>query len=166
MSAIVDCLSNECGECDLRNHEFYMQLALDLAVEASNDGETPVGCVIVNGAGVVIGKGRNRREKNKTATAHAEIEAMDEACKAIGDWRLSGCSLYVTLEPCPMCAGAIIMSRLDKLYYGARDEITGSCGSVLNLFMENFGHKVEVTGGILAEQSAKLLSDFFKKLRA
>jgi len=142
-----------------------MQLALDLAEEAASDGETPVGCVVVNDDGVVIGRGRNRREKNRTATAHAEIEAMDAACRVIGDWRLSGCSLYVTLEPCPMCAGAIIMSRLDKLYYGARDEITGSCGSVLNLFMENFGHKVEVTGGIFAGRSAELLSDFFKNLR-
>jgi len=142
-----------------------MQLALDLAEEAASDGETPVGCVVVNDVGVVVGRGRNRREKSRTATAHAEIEAMDEACRAIGDWRLSGCSLYVTLEPCPMCAGAIIMSRLDKLYYGARDEVTGSCGSVLNLFMENFGHKVGVTGGILAGRSAKLLSDFFRDLR-
>ena len=149
----------------LKSHEYYMQLAFDLAQEAANDRETPVGCVVVNDSGTVIGRGQNRREKSKTATAHAEIEAINEACKMIGDWRLSGCSLYVTLEPCPMCAGAIIMSRIDKLYYASRDDITGSCGSVINLFMEKYGHSTEVTGGILAEQCSEILSGFFKKLR-
>lgn len=149
----------------MKNHEYYMQLALDLAEKAGADGETPVGCVIVDERGDVIGQGRNRREKGKTSTAHAEIEAINDACKTLGDWRLSDCTLYVTLEPCPMCAGAIIMSRIDKLYYGAKDELTGSCGSVINLFMENYGHKVQVTGDILSKQSSQMLSEFFKKLR-
>ena len=147
------------------SHEYYMQLALELAQEAGADGEAPVGCVIVDAAGVVVGRGRNRREKEKSATAHAEIETINEACKTIGDWRLNGCSLYVTLEPCPMCAGAIIMSRIDKVFYGARDELTGSCGSVINLFMEPYGHSTQITGGLLADECAELLTGFFKKLR-
>ena len=147
------------------NHEKYMSMALELAVEAKNDGEAPVGCIIVSSDGIVVGRGRNRREKKHSAIAHAEIEAIEDACKTLGDWRLNGCSLYVTLEPCPMCAGAIIMSRIDKLYYGATDDISGSCGSVINLFMEPYGHSTQVTGGILAKESATLLTDFFKKLR-
>jgi len=147
------------------NHEFYMNLALDLAQEAAKDGEAPVGCVIIDANGAVIGRGRNRREKEKSALAHAEIEAIGEACKAIGDWRLDECSLYVTLEPCPMCAGAIIMSRIHKVFYGARDELTGSCGSVINLFMESYGQRTQVTGGILADESAELLTEFFRKVR-
>jgi tRNA(adenine34) deaminase len=97
--------------------------------------------------------------------AHAEIEAITAACRVIGDWRLGGCSIYVTLEPCPMCAGAIIMSRIDKLFYGARDELTGSCGSVLNLFMEPYGHNTQITGGILESECSALLTGFFRKLR-
>ena len=149
----------------MQNHEYNMHLALDLARDASENAETPVGCVIIDSSGVVIGKGRNRREEEKSATAHAEIEAIEDACKTLGDWRLTGCSLYVTLEPCPMCAGAIIMSRIDKLFYGARDELTGSCGSVINLFMEPFGQSTQVTGGILAEECSDLLTEFFKNLR-
>ena len=149
----------------MSNHEFYMSVALDLAKEAAALGETPVGCVVVDAAGLIIGRGRNRREEKKSVTAHAELEAMNDACKAIGDWRLTGCSLYVTLEPCPMCAGAIIMSRIDNLYYGTRDELTGSCGSVINLFMESYGQSTHVTGGILADESSTLLSVFFDNLR-
>jgi len=143
-----------------------MEIALELAREAGDDGEAPVGCVITDAGGAVIGRGRNRREKENTATSHAEIEAINDACKALGDWRLSGCSLYVTLEPCPMCAGAVIMSRIDKLFYGARDAVTGSCGSVINLFMEPYGHAAQVTGGILADDCSALLTKFFEKLRA
>ncbi|MCL2628465.1 MAG: nucleoside deaminase [Oscillospiraceae bacterium] len=150
----------------MKTHEDYMLDALCLAKEAGDDLEAPVGCVIVNASGDIIGRGRNRREKQKSATAHAEIEAIENACKALDDWRLSGCSLYVTLEPCPMCAGAIIMSRIDKVFYGARDEITGSCGSVINLFMEEYGQKTKVTGGILEAESALLLSVFFENLRS
>jgi len=146
-------------------NEHYMQMALELAQEAGEDGEAPVGCVIVSADGIVIGRGRNRREKEKSAVAHAEIEAIADACKSQGDWRLSGCSLYVTLEPCPMCAGGIIMSRIDKVFYGARDELTGSCGSVINLFMEQYGQSTQVVGGILAEESSALLSEFFTRLR-
>jgi tRNA(adenine34) deaminase len=147
------------------NHENCMRMALTLAREAGEDGEAPVGCIIVNADGVVIGRGRNRREKSKNATAHAELEAISDACNSLGDWRLNGCSLYVTLEPCPMCAGAIIMSRIEKVYYGTRDELTGSCGSILNLFMEPYGHSTQVTGGILADECSALLTEFFKKLR-
>ena len=149
----------------MNNHEHYMSIAMELAATARDDGEAPVGCVVVDSDGIVVGRGRNRRERDKNATAHAEIEAIAEACKTIGDWRLSGCSLYVTLEPCPMCAGAIIMYRISKVFFGAPDEITGSCGSVINLFMEPYGHATQVTGGILAKESATLLSEFFKKLR-
>ena len=149
----------------MKSHEYYMRLALDLAQEAFEDREAPVGCVIVDASGVVTGQGRNRREREKSAAAHAEIEAIMNACQSLGDWRLTGCSMYVTLEPCPMCAGAVIMSRINKLIYGARDELTGSCGSVINLFMEPYGHPVQVTGGILADESGNLMTRFFKNLR-
>lgn len=149
----------------MRDNETCMSLALELAREAAEDGESPVGCVIVDARGGIIGRGRNRREKEKLATSHAELEAIADACKTLGDWRLDGCSLYVTLEPCPMCAGAIIMSRLDKVFYGAKDELTGSCGSVINLFMERYGQKTQVTGGILADECAAMMKDFFKQLR-
>jgi len=149
----------------VRDHERYMSMALGLAREAGEDGEAPVGCLVVGADGAIIGRGRNRREKERDATAHAEIEAISCACKALGDWRLAGCSVYVTLEPCPMCAGAIIMSRVAKVFYGARDELTGSCGSVINLFMEQYGHSVQVTGGLLAEESSALLAGFFGELR-
>jgi tRNA(adenine34) deaminase len=147
------------------NHERHMQFALKLAQEAGERGETPVGCVIADADGVIIGCGCNRREKEKSAVAHAELEAIDSACKALGDWRLSGCSLYVTLEPCPMCAGAIIMSRISKVFYGARDGATGSCGSVINLFMEPYGNTTQITGGILESECSGLLTGFFKVLR-
>ena len=146
-------------------HEHYMRLALSLAHEAAEDGEAPVGCVVVDAAGLVVGRGRNRRELLKSATAHAELEAIDDACKTINDWRLSGCSLYVTLEPCPMCAGAIMMARINKLFYGARDALTGSCGSIVNLFMEPYVHSTQITGGILAGECSALLTAFFGGLR-
>ncbi len=144
---------------------FYMSEALKLAHEAADEGEVPVGCVITDKNGNIIGRGRNRREKSCLATAHAEIEAIEEACRALGTWRLSDCSLYVTLEPCPMCAGAIINSRVKNLYYGAKDENTGSCGSVINLFLENYGHEPKIIGGILNEECTAVLTDFFKNLR-
>ena len=149
----------------MQDHEYYMRIALGLAREAGEDGEAPIGCVIVDSGGDVIGRGRNSREKEKSAIAHAEILAISDACKRTGDWRLSGCSMYVTLEPCPMCAGAVIMSRIEKVFYGAREEQTGSCGSVMNLFMEPYGHGVQITGGILADECSALLSGFFSKLR-
>jgi len=142
-----------------------MKKAIVLAEEAATDGETPVGAVVVDSIGEIIGSGRNRREGQKSATAHAEIEAIEQACKFLGDWRLGDCTIYITLEPCPMCAGAILMSRLGKLFYGAKDELTGSCGSVLNLFMESYGAKTQVTGGILEEECGALLKVFFRHLR-
>ena len=150
---------------NINDDEYYMRLALTLAQEAGADGEAPVGCVVVDADGVVIGRGRNRRERVKSATAHAEIEAVNEACETLGDWRLAGCSLYVTLEPCPMCAGAIIMSRINRVYYGAKDELSGSCGSVINLFMESYGSTTQVVGGVLTDECAALLTEFFKGIR-
>jgi len=149
----------------MNDNDYYMSIALQLAQEAEADNEAPVGCVIVDPCGAVIGRGRNRREKTKSALAHAEIEAIEDACNILNDWRLSGCSMYVTLEPCPMCAGAVIMSRIDKLIYGARDEITGSCGSVINLFMESYGQSTKVIGGVSANECSALLTEFFKKIR-
>ena len=142
-----------------------MRIALELAREAGELGETPIGCVIVGADGAVAGRGCNRKEKEKNAAAHAELIAITDACKRLGDWRLSGCSMYVTLEPCPMCAGAVVMSRVDKVFFGAREPQTGSCGSVINLFMEPYGHNVQITGGILAGECSALLSEFFSRLR-
>ena len=145
-------------------HEYYMSQALELAREAADAGEVPVGCVIVRD-GAVIGRGRNRREEKQAVCSHAEMEAMAQANAALGSWRLDNCALYVTLEPCPMCAGAIINSRISKLFYAAREERTGSCGSVINLFMEPYGHEPQIVGGILEEESTNLLRGFFKSLR-
>lgn len=149
----------------MESHEYYMKKAIALAKEAANDGETPVGAVVVDSCGQIIGTGRNRREATGSATAHAEIEAIEQACKSLSDWRLGGCAIYVTLEPCPMCAGAIIMSRVSKLFYGSKDELTGSCGSIINLFMEPYNAKTQVTAGILNEECSTLLKKFFKTLR-
>lgn len=147
------------------DREKYMSLAMELAREAGDAGEVPVGCVVVDESGRVIGRGRNRREEGHDATAHAELEAIREACAATGDWRLSGCSIFVTLEPCPMCAGAIINSRIPTVVFAARDELTGSCGSVINLFEERYGHRPAVFGNVRAEESAGLLKGFFKSKR-
>ena len=146
-------------------YERWMRAALALADEAAAAGEVPVGCVIVRD-GVIVGRGRNRREEEKSALAHAEIAAIDEACRALGDWRLSDCSLYVTLEPCPMCAGAILNARLKRVCFGARDEKTGSCGSVLNLFEENYGYRPAVYGGILEAECLRRMQSFFQGLRS
>ncbi|MGI5976791.1 MAG: nucleoside deaminase [Candidatus Limivicinus sp.] len=145
--------------------EKYMALALELAEEAAAQGEVPVGCIICDSGGKVIGRGRNRREELSDSTAHAEIEAIREACAALGGWRLSGCTMYVTLEPCPMCCGAIIMSRISCLVFGARDAATGSCGSVIDLFSENYGHSPAVFPGVLKDECAAVLKDFFKSRR-
>ena len=145
--------------------ELYMKTALALAKNAAAEGEVPVGCVVVDDFGHIVGRGKNRREKSRCATAHAEMDAIEEACRNMGSWRLTSCSLYVTLEPCPMCAGAIINSRIKTVYYGAKDANTGSCGSVINLFCEPYGHEPKIVGGILEDECAKLLSDFFRKYR-
>ena len=144
--------------------ELYMQEALRLAQEAAQEGEVPVGCVIVDGERIV-GRGRNRREEIPSALAHAEVEAIAEACRNLGDWRLEDCALFVTLEPCPMCTGAIINARIGEVVYGAKEENTGSCGSVINLFEENYGHKPRVYGGVLKEECAAVMREFFENLR-
>jgi tRNA(adenine34) deaminase len=148
------------------DHEKHMRSALEQAEMAADEGEVPVGCVIIDAGGEIIGRGYNRREKERNALAHAELEAINEACGYLSDWRLGGCSLYVTLEPCPMCAGAIINARIPKVFYGAREELSGSCGSVINLFMERYGHSPQVVGGILEAECRTLMTDFFRKLRA
>ena len=148
----------------MTDHESYMRQALALAEEAAAAGEVPVGCVIVR-EGQVIGRGRNRREEKQAVSSHAEMEAMAEANAALGSWRLEDCSLYVTLEPCPMCAGAIINARIPRVYYGARDEAMGACGGVLNLYMEPFANTPALVGGILAEDCRRVLEDFFRTLR-
>ena len=146
------------------DHELYMRQALELACEAAAAGEVPVGCVIVHN-GQVVGRGRNRREEKQAVSSHAEMEAMAQANSALGSWRLEECTLYVTLEPCPMCAGAIINARIPKVFYGARDSVMGACGGVLNLFMERFPHRPALVGGILGEECREVLSEFFKSLR-
>ena len=144
--------------------EEYMRQALALAEEAAGHGDVPVGCVVVKD-GAVIGRGCNRREERGDAVAHAEVEAIRQACRAVGGWNLHDCALYVTLEPCPMCAGAIINARVGTVCYGARDEKAGACGSVLDLFAERFNHRPRVYGGVLKEACAALLQDFFHDLR-
>jgi len=148
----------------VEDHERYMGMALELAREAIADGDVPVGCVVVKD-GEVVGRGRNRREARGDATAHAEMEAIRDACAQVGSWRLHGCTLYVTLEPCPMCAGGIINARVDTVRYGARDGKAGCCGSVLDLFQERFNHRPRVYQGPLREECEKLLRDFFENLR-
>lgn len=146
-------------------HEHYMSLALELAREAYAHGEVPVGAIVVGPDGQILGRGRNRRQESGDATAHAEIEAIREACKALGDWRLEGCTLYVTLEPCPMCAGAIINARIPTLVFGAREALSGSCGSVIDLFYERYGHRPQVWAGVLEADCAALLREFFQAKR-
>lgn len=144
--------------------ENYMRRALTLAREAGDAGEVPVGCVIVRD-GKVVGEGRNRREELTSAASHAEMEAIAAANARLGSWRLEGCALYVTLEPCPMCAGAILNARVSKVFYGARDPAFGACGGVTNLFMEDFPNRPALVGGVLAEECREVLRAFFQKLR-
>lgn len=142
----------------------FMQEALALARLAFEDGEVPVGCVIVRG-GEIVGRGRNRREKNRNALCHAEVEAINDACTNLHGWRLWDCTLYVTLEPCPMCAGAIVGSRIPRVVYGASDSKCGACGSVCDLFSMNFNHHPETVSGVCEEEASALLSEFFRNLR-
>ena len=141
-----------------------MDEALALAAEAAAEGEVPVGCVIVRGS-QIVGRGRNRRETAKTALGHAEIEAIADACRNLGGWRLWDCTLYVTLEPCPMCAGAIINARIPRVVYGAVDRKAGSCGSVCDLFSMEYNHHPQVVSGVRQEECAALLQQFFQDLR-
>lgn len=141
-----------------------MNMALELAREAASQGEVPVGCVVVRGDSV-IGRGYNKREQRQNALLHAEILAINEACAALGSWRLGECELYVTLEPCPMCAGAIMNARVGTVVYGASDTVFGACGGVINLFEEAFGVKPRLYGGVLAEECEAVLKNFFRELR-
>ncbi len=142
----------------------YMLEALALAQEAAAEGEVPVGCVIVC-ADRIVGRGRNRRERDKNALAHAEVEAINDACRNLGGWRLWECTLYVTLEPCPMCAGAIINARIPRVVYGAADRKAGSCGSVCDLFSMEYNHHPQVEMGLMEPECAALLQEFFANLR-
>ena len=141
-----------------------MREALALAREAAENGEVPIGCVIVKD-GQIVGRGRNTREKGKNALGHAEISAINDACKHLGGWRIPNATLYVTLEPCPMCAGAIINARIDRVCFGAYDPKAGSCGSLTNLFELPYNHQPEVTAGVLEDECAQMLKEFFKALR-
>lgn len=148
------------------DREFYMALALALAEEAAAAGEVPVGCVVVGPDGTVIGRGRNLREETGDASAHAEMLAIREACRTLGDWRLEGCALYVTLEPCPMCAGAIVQARIPRVVIGCMNPKAGCAGSVLNLLsQEGFNHRCQVEKGVLGEGCSQMMKDFFRELR-
>ena len=146
--------------------EVYMKKALELAQIAAEQGEVPVGAIVVRkSTGEIVGRGFNRREYGRSPLTHAEIVAIDEASKRLGGWRLIDCELFVTLEPCPMCAGAMINSRVERVVFGAYDAKAGSCGSVIDLFELPYNHKPELVGGVLEKECADILSDFFKKLR-
>lgn len=142
----------------------FMERAMELARLSALEGEVPVGAVVVRD-NEIVGEGRNRRELGRNALYHAELEAIDSACKKLGGWRLWQCDLYVTLEPCPMCAGAIINARIKKVYFGAFDKKAGSFGSVADFNSISYNHKPEIIPGVMAEDCSKLLTDFFKKLR-
>ena len=142
----------------------FMRRALELAEQALNIGEVPVGAVIVRD-GVIVSEAYNKRESGKNALFHAEIIAIDEACKKLGGWRLHMCDLYVSLEPCPMCAGAIVNSRIKRVVYGAKDYRAGAFGSVMNFNMYPLNHKPEIVSGVYEQEAIKLLQQFFIDLR-
>lgn len=145
--------------------EKYMKMALRLARKALDLGEVPIGCVIVY-EGKVIGRGYNRRNTDKNTLSHAEITAINKASKKMGDWRLEGCTLYVTLEPCQMCAGAIVQARMGRVVIGSMNPKAGCAGSILNLLeLDQFNHQVQVERGVLQEECGGLLTEFFRKLR-
>lgn len=142
-----------------------MREALSLAARAAEIGEIPVGALVVNAKGEIISGAYNLRENKKSATAHAEILAIEQACSILGGWRLQGCTLYVTLEPCPMCAGALVNSRIDRVVFGAYDMQAGCCGSVVNFNAYPFNHAFEIEGGVLEQECRKILTEFFNKKR-
>ena len=147
------------------DHEMYMKEAYRLAKKAYRQEETPIGCVIVRDDRI-IGKGYNRRNKKKNSLAHAEIMAISQACKKVGDWRLEDCTMYVTLEPCPMCAGAIVQARMPRVVIGARNPKAGCAGSVINILdMDGFNHRVELVDGVMREECEQLMTGFFRELR-
>ena len=145
--------------------EEYMEKALELACKAAVHGEVPVGAIVVNGEGEVIGEGYNRREELQSPTAHAELIAIEQAAKRLGSRRLTDCTLYVTLEPCPMCAGAIMNAQLKRLVYGAFDEKNGACASVVTLFDEKFTHIPRVRSRVLEKRCGDVLTEFFSGIR-
>ena len=142
----------------------YMTRALDLARQAAAEGEVPVGCVIVRD-GRIVGEGRNRREGIRNALAHAEIEAIDQACRTLGGWRLIGCTLYVTLEPCPMCAGAIVNARIPRVVYGGKDIRFGAMGSLINVNSYPLNHHARVESGMMEAECVTILREFFRQRR-
>lgn len=149
------------------NHEYFMERALELARLAASEGEVPVGAVVVkNDTEEIVGEGRNLRESAKNALAHAELIAIDAACKRLGGWRLPNCSIYVTLEPCPMCCGAIINARIDNVIFGTSDFKSGSAESVQRMFELPYNYKPTLTSGVMREECSAVLSEFFVKLRA
>ena len=146
--------------------EIYMKKALELAQIAAEQGEVPVGAVVVKkSTGEIVGRGFNRREYGRSPLTHAEMVAIEQASRRLGGWRLIDCELFVTLEPCPMCAGAMINSRVERVVFGAYDAKAGSCGSVIDLFDLPYNHKPELRGGVLEKECADILSEFFRKLR-
>lgn len=151
-------------ENERERYENFMRLAIEHARIAYSIGEVPVGAVVTKGD-EIISTAFNRRETGRNALYHAELDAIDKACEILGGWRLWQCELYVTLEPCPMCTGAIINARIPKVIFGAYDKKAGSCGSLVNLFDFPYNHKAETIGGILEDECSQLLSDFFKELR-
>jgi len=145
--------------------ERFMRIAIDAAQIAEENGDVPIGAVIVY-KNQIIGKAYNQREQLKDPTAHAEIIALTQAAEALQTWRLNGCTMYVTLEPCPMCAGALVLSRMDRLVFGCDDPKAGACGSLYDIVRDGrLNHRLEVTTGVLAEQCSKLLQNFFRKKR-
>lgn len=149
----------------IKEHEQFMEQAFELALAAKSHGDVPVGAIVVHD-GKIIGRGENRRQMNKDPFAHAEIIAIKDAAKTLGSWNLSDCSLYVTLEPCPMCAGSVIVSRIKNVYFGAFDRELGCCGTLYNLPEdERMNHRANVFGGILENECSKMLSEFFKSIR-
>ena len=149
----------------IKDDLFYMKKALARAKEAAKHGEVPIGAVIVDANGEIVSTGRNMRESKKNALHHAEIIAIDRACKKLNAWRLTDCTLYVTMEPCPMCAGAIVNSRIKRVVYGRFDKKAGAYGSVFDLHEYPLNHKYEIIGGVMEKECAKILSDFFTELR-
>ena len=148
----------------MKNYTEFMEEALKLAYLSFDEQEVPVGAVVVKD-GKIIGKGRNKREQLNNALSHAEIEAINDACNHLNSWRLENCDLYVTLEPCPMCAGAIINARINKVIYGARDVKMGAVTSVISTFDLEFNHRPKVVGGIMEEECSQIITKFFKNLR-
>ena len=148
----------------MKDHTYYMEKALELAREAFKLGEVPVGAVVVRD-GEIIGEGYNLREREGSVIAHAEVIAIEQACKRLGTWRLSGCTLYVTMEPCPMCAGALVNSRIDRVVYGCKDAAAGCLGSVIDFNSYPFNHSFETVSGICAKESLELLREFFESRR-